>query len=96
MNYNGGAERLRFFIMRNLYIVIDQLLEVIPLSEESLRARLTSVQTKIMYAAPETLSYHWSVIAWILEVNTLDKTEDWVKVTRQIFNNETFPTQNSL
>lgn len=76
--------------MRNLYIVIDQLLEAAPLSEESLRARLTSVQTKIMYAAPETLGYHWRAVAWILETHTVDNSSDWVKVTRRIFNNQPF------
>jgi hypothetical protein len=75
--------------MRNLHTVITQLLEVIPDSEESLRLRLISAQNKLKYAAPETLSYHWSVVAWILEANTLDRSEDWIKVTQQIFNNET-------
>lgn len=82
--------------MRNLHTVITQLLEVIPDTEESLRERLISAQKKLRYAAPETLFYHWSVVAWILEANTLDRTEDWIKVTRQIFNNETIPSQDRL
>lgn len=82
--------------MRKLHTVITQLLEVIPTSEESLRTRLISAKTKLNYAAPETLIYHWSVVAWILEVNTLDRTDDWIKITKQIFNNETIPTQDSL
>lgn len=72
--------------MRNLHTVIAQLLEAIPSSEESLRGKLISAQNKLLYAAPETFHYHWSVVAWILEANTLDKTDDWVKVTRSIFN----------
>ena len=73
--------------MRNLHTVINQLLEVIPTTEDSLRSRLISTQNKLMYAAPETLGYHWLVVAQILEVNTLDRTDSWVKVTQSIFNN---------
>lgn len=73
--------------MRSLSSVITQLLEVIPLSEESIRSRLISAQKKLRYAAPETLPYHWSVVAWILEVGTFDKSGDWIKVTQSIFNN---------
>ena len=83
--------------MRNLYTVINQLLEVIPASEESLRNRLISAQIKLKYAAPETFSYHWSVVAWILEVNTLDRSDSWIKVTQSIFNNdETILSQTNL
>lgn len=72
--------------MRSLSTTINQLLEVIPDTEESLRAKLISAQKKLKYAAPETLSYHWSVVAWILEVGTFDKSDHWIKVTQSIFN----------
>lgn len=81
--------------MRSLYTVINQLLEVIPASEESLRRKLISAQIKLKYAAPETLHYHWSVVAWILEANTFDRSDNWIKVTQSIFNNGTETTSGS-
>lgn len=73
--------------MRNLHTVINQLLEVIPESCDSLRRKLISTQTKLRYAAPETASYHWLIVAKALETHTLDNEENWVKITQQIFNN---------
>lgn len=73
--------------MRNLHTVINQLLEVIPDSQDSLRRKLISTQIKLRYAAPETCGYHWRVVARALETHTLDNEENWVKVTQQIFNN---------
>lgn len=88
--------------MRDLSIVINQLLEVIPSAELVLRDRLLSAQLKLRYAAPETFHYHWSVVAWVLHVNTLDRDDPWIKVTQSIFNdnpallNETPAPQVSL
>jgi len=79
--------------MRSLYTVINQLLEVIPASEESLRRKLISAQIKLKYAAPETFHYHWSVVARILKVNTLDRSDSWIKVTQSIFNNQPLQEQ---
>lgn len=72
--------------MRDLSTIINQLLEVIPATELVLRDRLLSAQNKLRYAAPETFHYHWSVVAWILHVNTLDRDDPWIKVTQSIFN----------
>lgn len=74
--------------MRNLHTVITQLLEAIPKGESELIRNLQNVQTKIRYAAPETLGYHWRVTASILERHSLDKDEPWIRVTRSIFNND--------
>lgn len=88
--------------MRDLSTVITQLLEVIPSAELVLRDRLLSTQNKLRYAAPESFHYHWSVVAWILHVNTLDRDDPWIKVTESIFNDnpalldEITPSQTNL
>ena len=74
--------------MRDLSIVIDQLLEAIPESYDSLRRKLISTQTKLRYAAPETFGYHWLIVAKALETHTLDNEENWVVKSEQIFNNQ--------
>jgi len=65
--------------MRDLYTVITQLLEVIPTGESELIRKLQGVQTKILYAAPETHGYHFRLTASILERHSLDKDEHWLK-----------------
>jgi len=82
--------------MRDLSTVINQLLEVIPATELVLRDRLLSAQNKLRYAAPESFHYHWSVVAWILHVNTLDREDSWIKVTQSIFNDSPELLKNNV
>jgi hypothetical protein len=81
--------------MRDLYAVINQLLEVIPDIETSLRLELKNIQRKLLYAAPETQGYQWLIAARVLEANTLDRDDSWIKVTQSIFNGKT-PNETTL
>jgi len=72
--------------MRDLYTVINQLLREIPSDESNLRDLLKGIQSKLMYVAPESQRYFWNLTSTVLEQNTLDKTDHWVKITQSIFN----------
>ena len=54
--------------MRNLYDVINQIVEVAPDLEEN----LNSIRESVMYSAPENMGMWWNMTAEILNEYALD------------------------
>lgn len=67
--------------MRNLGAVIDQMLAVIPSSEESLVASLLSDKDSFIVTSPETVRLRWHCTAGTLGIHLGDEepTEGWQK-----------------
>jgi hypothetical protein len=63
--------------MRNLYEVIEKMIEIIPEENNSLISQLKDIQASVSFAAPELRSFWWNECANTLNSNIVDITEDW-------------------
>jgi hypothetical protein len=64
-------------IMRNLYTVIDSMLEIIPPENERLIERLNAIKSSLGFAAPEMTSFWWNECANALNSEIPVQSEDW-------------------
>lgn len=53
--------------MRDLVKVIDQIKEVIPVSEDRLIRQLNSLQQSALYTSPESIGLRWAAVAECLQ-----------------------------
>jgi len=76
--------------MRSLSLVIQQMLDVIPSSEEGLRTRLTGIYSSVLYAAPEIMHTFWLQAADALmdEIGSTP-SEEWHTAVINIWNPDT-------
>ncbi|MBU5333578.1 hypothetical protein KQI61_15370 [Anaerocolumna aminovalerica] len=73
--------------MRDLTVIIDKILNVIPETEDELIAELKDNQSSVSFAAPELMSMWWNEVhttlcEYIFNENELDS---WKETVRQIF-----------
>ena len=74
--------------MRNLPDVIDKMLEVIPLENNSLIGGLESIQSSALFAAPEIQSFWWQECASFLNRSISEMSEDLKIKLEHIFMGE--------
>ena len=63
--------------MRNLYKIIDNMLEVIPEENERLIYSLKDIQSSFAFSSPEMVSFWWNECANILNSEIPDRLENW-------------------
>ena len=71
--------------MRNLSVVIDRLLAVIPETEKQVRAGLEDVKSSYAYTAPEHHVELWRDAMYILSAGLGEPDTDWKKEVSDIF-----------
>lgn len=74
--------------MRNLLEVIDQMLEVIPETEEDLIISLKSNRRSAEFTSPETMSLRWDVTCETLknELPVVDSIDDFNEWQKKVYN----------
>lgn len=72
--------------MRDLCLIITQLLDHIPEERNYLRTELKNIQQNILYSAPEQLQYRWNEVGDILNRHIFTIEEDWQRQILNIFN----------
>lgn len=72
--------------MRSLFVVIDEILSLIPKSEAALRTDLAKIQKWAAYKAPEICAEGWQATAQVLYRHIPLPKEDWQLRIQAIFN----------
>ena len=82
--------------MRNLGAVIDQMLAVIPSSEDRLITSLLSNKASFVTTSPETVRLRWECTAETLEIHLGDEepTEGWQKKVVDIWMDKITPEKS--
>jgi hypothetical protein len=70
---------------RNLTTVIDEILEVVPETETSLRAQINSVRDSSIFSAPEVMYLFWTELFEILVDEIGEPEEEWEFKVQLIF-----------
>lgn len=73
---------------RDIAVVIDQVLAVVPLEFEHLIDELNSVKTSVAFAAPEQTTYWWRHLAVVLNNNIGQPKLNYEKQIARIFRGE--------
>jgi hypothetical protein len=75
--------------MRDLHIVIDQMLAEIPQDQKILREDLEQAKSSVLFAAPEMMRHWWSRVAHILARNIQNPQLAWHHKVVKIWKDET-------
>lgn len=77
--------------MRNIFIVIGDLIKAIPHEERYLLAKIDNVLSSIKYTAPELLPERWRQLSEVLEENLpYPPGKEWQKKVFHIFTGNPF------
>lgn len=72
--------------MRDLTVIIEQMLSVIPEDEDDFRGSLEAVKTSALYTAPEAVTFRWVEAADIVnEYLPYPPDKEWERACVQIF-----------
>lgn len=71
--------------MRELNIVIDNMLKVIPQTKKGLINRLNDIQTSVLFASPEMIPFGWNECADVLNSEISNLNETWHFKLQEIF-----------
>lgn len=71
--------------MRELNIVIDNMLKVIPQTKKGLINRLNDIQTSVLFASPEMIPFWWNECADVLNSEISNLNETWHFKLQEIF-----------
>ena len=71
--------------MRELNIIIDDMLKVIPKTKKGLIHRLSDIQTSVLFASPEMIPFWWNECADVLNSEISNLNEGWHFKLQEIF-----------
>lgn len=73
-------------VQRDLLTVIDEILLLVPVEEQSLREQLQVIRTSLDFAAPEIFSLFWGKVGKVLEKSFPANEQDFQDWHKKVIN----------